>query len=180
MLAEFSDSALVLKFALHQATCLNFSLCELFLDDWIAAIKEKLLVKTSRPQLNLYFASPVLQSIFPMSHIYLPVAPRHFPHAISYVLLELPFINVSIGPFVNSVSVPLVFLVFALKLLPIATYPTTVAPSLTLLELSEIFLVTLPKVMPASLRFILNVVTSIDISVTEILKSFPFFYETHL
>ena len=34
--------------------------------------------------------------------------------------------------------------------------------------------------MPASLRFILNVVTSIDISVTEILKSFPFFYETHL
>lgn len=64
-------------------------------------------------------ADSMLQTILPVANINLSIIPRHPPQSVSYIILELPFIDITIWPFVNTIAIAFIIFVLAFELFSI-------------------------------------------------------------
>lgn len=119
----------------------------------------------------------MLHSIFPLANVYLSVSPCHFANSVSIIMLELTFVDITIGPMIDPIAISLILVVLALKKLSVFAFPLSTSFTLPIHKLPVIFVFITPDVMAISMRLIIHIFSFVCITITEVLKPPSFFYK---
>jgi hypothetical protein len=146
----------------------------------LTIFKKKLFFDRAGEEMGTDLSLTMLYSISPLPHIYLSVSPGHFANSITIILFELSFVNIAVGPVIDTIAVALILVILALEKFAIFAFPLPASFSLTIHKLPVIFIFIAPDIMTISVRLIIYVLSLVNISIAEILESPSFFLKQFL
>lgn len=117
------------------------------------------------------------ESSLPFSRVYTPIIPSHISLTLSHVFAKIPFICVAIRPKVLARTIFAITTKLSDIFITILTDPLSLAFSKTIQKLTFVECPIGPMILSFSMRFPMNVISFVKISVGEILDPIPMLHK---
>lgn len=115
---------------------------------------------------------------FLLEYAHLPLAPNHyltivsqFSVTVSQIVAKLSFVDISVGPLVDPITMLLILSVLSLVDLPIVASPAALSLANSILKLTNILFFAVPNIVPSAMRVIPSIISPVDISLAEHFKA---------